>query len=72
MNIKDVSQNKLKMHISLPEYNIMLTLKGLTNLIQLLPANVVKLVERVETGTVDVALGVEIKLHQKRRIIWQV
>lgn len=50
----------------------MLTLKGLTHLIQLLLANVVKLMERIETGTSNMTLGAKIKLHKKRRIIWQV
>lgn len=50
----------------------MINSKCLTNLIQLLLANVVKLVQRVEADRVNVTLRAEVKVHQVRRIIGRV
>lgn len=44
----------------------------MTNLFQPLLANVVKLVERVEAGSVHMTLRAKVKVHQVRRIIGRV
>lgn len=44
----------------------------MTNLIQPLLANVVKLVERVEAGSVHTTPQAKVKVYQVGRIIWQV
>lgn len=49
-----------------------MTSKCLTNLIQLFLAYVVKLMERVEAGSVHMTLRAKVKVHQVRRIIGRI